>query len=421
MQPALLEKYFEFTEISEACTLYHRWCMLTCVGAMLGRRYYLPFGHKHIFGNLYTFLLGEAGARKSSAITLSKKILSQTGYCHFAPTRTTRERYLLDLDGRELEEGSQIDFSEVDPNEPRESFIVADEMMEFIGIKNINFVGTLGAMWDYFDDHPYEDKVKNSQSVLIRDPTISIIGGFTPVNFATCFPPEILGQGFFSRVIMVHGERTGKRFAIPKAPDAAKMEAVLAELSEIKHQAFGRCDVDPATETLLEDIYNQEDAYALDDSRFDSYTNRRYTHLLKLALLTTAMSKSKVMTPEHVIHANTVLAYTELFMPQALGEFGKNRNSDVTNSIMQHLLRATEPVTQRELWGTVQSSLQKPEELYTILTSLETAGKIKFIDLEENGKRMLGILPVRKTRVSKLPHVDFTLLTREEQSKIRKG
>lgn len=418
MKPTLLEKYFELTEISEACKLYHRWSMLTCVGAMLGRRYYIPFGHKHIFGNLYTLLLGDAGARKSSAIMMAKKLLTSTGYEHFAPTRTTRERYLLDLDGRDMQEGSQVDFSEVNPDEPRENFIVADEMMEFIGIKNINFIGTLGAMWDYYDDLPYEDKVKNSQSVFIRDPTISILGGFTPVNFATCFPPEILGQGFFSRVLLIHGERTSKRFHMPKPLDGELMDDIVAELAEIRNTAFGACEIPTETLEVLEELYNGDEAFAIEDSRFESYGARRYTHLLKLALLHAAMAKGKVMLPEHVVMANTTLAYTERFMPTAIGEFGKSKNSDVTNSVMQHLLKNDRPITHKELWAIVQSSLTKPEELFTILGNLETAGKLKFVEHRENGKTGHAVIPVRKARTAKLPHVDYSLLTECERSKL---
>jgi len=219
----LLDLHMEYVANTEPPNVYHRWSMLTGLGAMLGRKYYLPFGHRHIYGNLYTMILGGSGVRKSTAIKIAKGLIADAGYKHFAPDRCTRERFLLDLDGRDITEDGSVDMKglldlDYDPDAPRESFIVADEMMEFIGIKNVNFIGTLGVLWDHFDSAPFEDKVKNSRSVSIKDPTLSVLGGFTPENFAMTFPPEILSQGFFSRILLIHGERSGKRFVIPPPP-----------------------------------------------------------------------------------------------------------------------------------------------------------------------------------------------------------
>lgn len=405
--------------------IYHRWGFLTSVGAMLGRRYHLQFSDKHIYGNMYTMLLGEPGSRKSSAILRAKAILASSGYDKFAATRTTRERFLLDLDGRELAEtgpGQQIDMSldPLDENEPRESYIVADEMMDFIGIKNVNFIGTLGVLWDYYGSVPYEDKIKNGQSVSIKDPTISVLGGFTPENFATCFPPDILGQGFFSRILLIHGERTGKRIAIPPPPDVALQDEITEDLRAISRAAYGAVTITPEALEALTYIYNNDDDYAIEDSRFSSYSMRRYTHLLKLCLIHAAMDCSKDLQLKHVVEANTTLCYAERFMPLALGEFGKSRTSDVSNAVMQYLYKHTTPRTYKEIFAAVHKDLSKTEDFRTIILALEAAGKIKFVDKKgNNGSQETAIMPVRKVVRETPEYVDWSLLTKEERAKVQ--
>lgn len=395
---------------------------MVCVGAMLGRKYYLPFGHAHVYCNLYAMLMGEAGARKTSAIVRAKELLALTGYRSFAPTKTTREKFLLDLDGRELDDTGKVDMADLkddfDPNAPRESFIVADEFNIFIGIRNVNFIDTLGAMWDWSSSTPFEDKVKNSRSVSITDPTISILGGNTPVNFATAFPPEILGQGFFSRLLLVHGEKTGKKFTIPPPPDLEIQAALVDMLTSIRNEAFGKVTISAEAMAALDYIYQHDDAYTFDDTRFASYNNRRFMHMLKLSLLHAAMDCSKTLSVEHVIQGNTVLAYTERFMPQALGEFGKNRNSDIANAVMQLLLRHDRPVTHKEIWAAVSQDLSKPEDLRQILLNLESAGKLKIVEIPVKDGREVNFVPVRKVSKSDQKFVDFSLLSKEEQRKV---
>ncbi|MFK5283171.1 hypothetical protein ACI3PL_26730, partial [Lacticaseibacillus paracasei] len=78
---------------------------------------------------------------------------------------------------------------------PAESFIAADEFNNFIGLGNTDFISILGELWDY--EGVYDYRLKNSKSVFIPYPTISILGGNTPTGFSQAFPPESIGQGFF--------------------------------------------------------------------------------------------------------------------------------------------------------------------------------------------------------------------------------
>lgn len=412
--PTIMQDYLRLTENTEACTLFHRWSFLACTAAFMGRNMFLPFGPGAIYPPIYVMLMGDAGTRKSSAVKCARKILERTGYDSFASDRVTKEKFLLDLEGKSedgLTESEDLEF--YDETLPREKFIVNDEFNEFIGLRNMNFISTLGVMWDCPDK--YEDRVKNSKSVSINQPTVSILGGNTPTNFALAFPPEILGQGFFSRILLIHGERSSKRFTIPPPLDSKLMDSIINRMHAAKAQAMGTVSLTEEARKVLDYIYLHEQDYHFKDSRFASYHNRRFVHMLRLSLIHAALRGTKILTPEIIIEANTVLAYAERFMPQALGEFGRSKNSEVANSVMQILFQSPGPLGLRELWGAVSSHMGKMEDLAQLLANLEQADKIGHSKDAEGTK----FFPIRQVANLDLKYVDFSLLSAEEQEKCK--
>src|SRR6478735_6181970 len=214
-QGDLFELYFEYVKKSESPIIFHRWSLISAVSVWLGRSCWLPFGPSRIFPNQYIMLIGNPGARKSTAIKGVKRILSSAGFNSFSAEKTTKEKFLMDLQGDadEHSNGEQVInlFGGSGASGlPREVFIPADEFNEFTGSGNVEFLSMLGALWDWDDPNvPYKNRVKNSKSVEIYQPTVNILAGNTHSGFAEAFPVQILGQGFMSRLILVHAEPTG--------------------------------------------------------------------------------------------------------------------------------------------------------------------------------------------------------------------
>jgi len=412
-------RYLDYTSSTEVPAVYSRWAAIVGLGAFLGRQYYLPHGHNNIYPNIYSMLIGSPGARKGTAIKIMKRLLEQAGYKTFAAERTSKEKFLLDLAG----EGSD---NLVDPDdlldqnlfgngngsedgagEPdREMFIAIDEFNDFVGNGNIEFISMLGNMWDY--NGLYKNRIKSGKSVQIRNPTISIIGGNTPTSFALAFPTEIFGQGFFSRLILIYGEPNGKRIAFPTPPAAEATQGLIGCLRDIRQQCYGAAQLTRGAESLLEKIYL--DGFAVDDVRFESYSTRRFMHLLKLCIITSASRASNILKEEDVIYANTMLVYVERQMPKALGEFGKAKHSDVSHKIIQLVESSHHIVTFKEVWKHVAQDLEKMADLGTLIQNLVAADKLQMVP---GGK---GFLPNRKLISDESSGlVNFSLLTQEER------
>jgi len=402
--------YLQYTAQTECPTFFHRWTSLTCLAAWVGRDIYFPFGHFKIHANMYTMLVGLAGTKKSTAIKIGVKLLEEAGYSHFAADKTRQEKFLIDLAdaGGDSGEDNILDqnlFGDTDMQAlpPAECFVASDEINNFIGVGNLEFMSILGDFWDR--DKPFKYKLKNSESVTIPYPTINILGGNTFVSLNRLFPPEAVEQGFFSRLLFIHAEPTGVKHTIPAEPSAAIKEQLIEQLVKIKQTMKGKIEITPAAFDLLDKIYHEWEG--MNDIRFDAYENRRLQHLLKLCMLTAVVRLSHTIEVQDIIYANTILTFTEHLMPKALGEFGLARNSGVSHRVMQLLDTAPAPIKLHEIWKHVHTDLEKRDMLVEILHSLTMAEKIQVV----NG----GYLPIKSVRkVGVEGAVDWSLLSEAE-------
>lgn len=406
----LLSEYLDYTSDTEVPAIFHRWSFLVGLGALLGRQYYLPHGFGNINPNQYVMLIGNPGTRKGTAIKIMKKVLAGAGYGTFSAERTSKEKFLLDLAGEDTPAGvedilEQNIFGDT-CEAAREMFIAIDEMNDFLGNGNIEFISMLGNMWNY--EGQYTNRIKTGKSVVIQDPTISMLGGNTPTNLKLAFPVEVIGQGFFSRLILVHGEPNGKLITFPQPPSSERTRALVELFKLAKQRVVGPAKLSESSKKLLDGIYRSN--FKPDDVRFENYSKRRFDHLIKLCLVTSASRLSTEINESDVILSNTILCYTEHFMPKALGEFGRARNSDVTNKVLDFILNADGVVNRKDIWKQVSQDLEKMADLVPILQNLIEADKIQIV------REVNGFLPKRKVLdlATGTGYVDYSLLTDEE-------
>jgi hypothetical protein len=324
-------------------------------------------------------LLGESGSRKSAAIKGFVRILKEAGYKTLAAEKTSKEKFSQDLaamhsadaDGDISDElifgKSTADSSSITP-----VLIACDEANDFFGLNNIEFLSLLGSWWDY--NGVYDVKYKTSKSDAIPNPTVSILAGNTPTNFSLAFPPAIIGQGFFSRILLIHGERTRPKITWPTPPDPADTAAVVKTLQAIKDHMMGEIVPTKGARLLVDHIYKQPDH--IQDERFASYFNRRLTHLLKLSLVIAACKFEKEISEDTVIQANTYLTYIQNLMPKALGEYGRSADSAITQKLMQYIQRSGHPLSMKDLAKQVANDVQNLTALRQIIEKLVASDKV---------------------------------------------
>lgn len=380
------EEYFTFVGNSEVPKSYHRWCCLSTLAATIGREVFFPFGHKPIYANQYILLMGAPGTRKSSAINISKDILTKSGYKRFAKERTSKERFFMDMARSNIEIEEDLETLILDT--PSEVFIANGEFLDFIGQGNMDFLTALTNLWDNLPT--YEHPKLHGKSVFIHKPTVNILGGATVKGLGMAIPPEALGTGILSRLILIYAEPTGKKIAFPVEIPFEASDNIVELLLKIKNDLKGRMDKNKGAETILEKMYNT--CPGIEDNRFADYSSRRFTHLLKLTMLIAISKNRLVMEREDALIANTILHAAERRMTKALGEFGKSKYSDVANSIIDVLGRTHKPMSHSELWKIVAKDLSDVKDLGTVMKNLLTSDKVQVITIA--GKQ--GYMPLYK-------------------------
>ena len=404
--------YLHYTKDTEATATFHRWSAIVGIGAYLERNVWIQHGASQIYPNHYVMLLGESGSRKSAAIKGFVRILKEAGYKSLAAEKTSKEKFSQDLAAihHTDDTGDDLLWGDIDDSAITPILIANDEANDFFGLNNIEFLSLLGSWWDY--NGTYEVKYKTSKSDSIPNPTPSILVGNTPTNFSLAFPPTIIGQGFFSRILLVHGERTRGKITWPTPPSAEATAAVVQALQQIKMSCVGEMVPTPQARKLADHIYKGVENVT--DERFASYFNRRFTHLLKLSVVVAASQGRTIIDEDVLIQANTYLTYIQNLMPKALGEYGRSQDSAIVQKIMSHIHRSQTPVTLKEIAKQVASDISNMVALRQIIEKLVHAEKVTW----SGG----GLVAVHQELLSQITDsesrfVDFdTYLTPEELS-----
>jgi hypothetical protein len=405
----------EFVHETESTTIHHRWCFLSIAAGLLGRKIKLPFGHWEIYPNMYTMLMGEPATRKSSAISIAEGVLRKVGYDSIAKGKTSHEKFLMDLGRHEMEgkkeNGKAEDFNvdlwaeESGSSEAHELFVAADEFNNFIGLGNYGFISTLGELWDCKPDHPV--RFKNSTSFTIHEPVVNILGGNTQTGFCLAFPPEIIGQGFFSRLLLIHADPSGRRITFPKDPNRDVEAVIVHRLQQMANLVSGDSTLTPEAEVAVDWIYQNQKG--IEDARFQNYAGRRLTHMLKLCMIYAALELRSEIQESDVVLANSTLCFAEQRMPIALGEYGKGKNADVASKILLMLDQAHKPLTCKDIWsmGGISSDLNKIQELAELMMNLKMADKV----VEHGGGFLIKKKPVEVAG----KYCDFELLIENDR------
>lgn len=387
-----IDRYLEMVEDTESPRLFHVWCFLSGISACLGRRVWLPFGESKVWGNQFVLLVGPPAARKSTAINIAVKCVKKATKVRFAPDDTSGQRQGLikhmmgdDLEGEEgklLEAkmstavdvaGIEDTLSTIEITDTRDAhvtYIAASEFTSFMGHGNTELITFLGKMWDGED---YQYQLKNSNDWL-RDPLVNLIGGSTPTNIASAFPPEAIGQGFTSRLILVYSNTKYK--SIPRPPKFD--EKLKAEIEDIFRYAFYQAS-GPMEETkeawgVFNDLYEYDPK--IKDPRFTYYVGRRHTHLQKIAMALAVARRSMTIDKCDVETAHRLLTYTENYMPEALGEFGMSPLGAAKQKLLEYLAMSKAPIPLTGIWAVMHRDM-KMVDFQNTLAELVNAGRVK--------------------------------------------
>lgn len=357
-----LNHYLKMVEETESPRIFHIWAAVGALASALGRRNWFPFGHSVIYPNQYIVMVGTPGTRKSTVLSIARKKLEQSTGVKFAPDDTagqrqglikammrnseTPELYLdgVKLDQRDdtlaaltMREVSELTDDvdevqqEIDEADRQHLLATSDEFSRFIGQNSSTMLDFLTSTWDG-RSYTYETTTKE---IKIKSPLLNVLGCTTPVSIANSMPPAAGGQGFLSRVILVYGAKKFRYIPRPREFPVEYEDKVRGTLNEAFNMLHGAFEETGEARSFSETLYDYP--LEISDSRFGYYHERRYTHLIKLAMALCAGRESHVIVKDDYIEAHRILRATERGMPDALGEFGMNPLAALKQSIIEFM------------------------------------------------------------------------------------
>jgi hypothetical protein len=249
--------------------------------------------------------------------------------------------------------------------------VVASEFSQFVGQNNSQMLDFLTQMWDG-DDYEYSTKAGRTE---LKNPLLNILGCTTPSSIASSMPAAVVGQGFLSRMILVYGARKYKEVARPVAPSLELVDSVKDTLNGIYYERNGAFDETPEAREYSISLYGFP--LEMSDSRFGYYAERRYTHLIKVAMCLCASRGVQTIEIGDYEQAHKILRATERGMPDALGEFGMNPLAAVKQSVLEYVRSVTNiplPVLQAGFHREC-----RPSELTEVINDLMRVGQVKSI------------------------------------------
>lgn len=411
-QTQYLNDYLQMVEDTESPRIFHIWSAVFALSASLGRRCWLPFGTFDIMPNQFILMVGSPGTRKTTAANQSKKLIKMATGVRFAPSDTggQRQGLVISLAGNEGMEKeflgnaelgarensiSSLTQLEAVTNAPEDDqlievaeadkhhlAVVASEFSRFIGQNNLSMLDFLG---ERYDGEDYEYRTRQS-NIVLKNTLMNILACTTPTMLNNSMPPAAGGQGFLSRMILVYGTKKYKQVPRPKAPPVDLVNKVKDRLNDAYHRLSGPFDETADGRSYSESLYNQPLDIA--DSRFGYYGERRYTHLIKLAMCLAASRGDSTITRTDYEESNRILRATERGMPDALGEFGLNPLAMLKQEILEQLRATQGPLTMEQIVAMFHRDARS-REIAEVINDLVKMGQVKMSQLA-SGKRVLS-------------------------------
>ena len=384
--------YLELMEETETPPLFHAWSLISAASACMTRRAYLDMGPIRVMPNQYIMLVGPPGVRKSQGISFIRKLLDGIDGMRFAPNSTAgrMQGLIAAMQGpqRKSEEDEALEsalgsltnlnlgFDGAMPEDTetthvlnRHAMYVAEgELVSFLGMKAHEFIDFLGDMWDKSGADEYQYQLKR-EKVKIGLPCLNMIGAITPMHITTYLPPQAVGQGFTSRVIMVYEDR-GKKVPWPDPISEEGFKQVQKLMRWIFDAVEGPFSYTPEARAAVIRLYEYDTG--IGDVRFLHYKERRQTHIIKIAMALCVLRRDTTLSEYDILDAHALLSVTEARMAECLGEYGLSPLALAKARVQDVLKASRQPLTANRIVASCGSDVARADVVRALFEMSET-------------------------------------------------
>jgi len=273
---SILHLWLQSRSIIEPPVSYDLLTAMSAIGAMLKRSVWIDQVKFRIYPNMSVLLIGPSGIGKDTAIDGAEEILQAFDRVKIVGGMTSEA--LCD---------TMLGF------DPASAVVLAPEFSDFFGSKDYQ-KDMVKTITELLSTKNYKDiSTKSRPNVLIKRPTLTVLGGSTPSWLHKAMPEEAMSGGFYPRFVIIcesnpKREVAWVKLSIPQAEqDSARLagQRFFKELASILNEIGNAGEIQPSKEAqlLYEDWYHKRRSYF--SRAAQAYAHRCRDHSLRMAML----------------------------------------------------------------------------------------------------------------------------------------
>lgn len=295
--------FLALTEGASSPGLFRQWAGISLIAGACERRVWLKLGAKTTYPNMYTLLVAPPGVGKyiieivRDLWTSTLEPGSKSPAFNVAPDSMTKAS-LIDALAKSRNKTML-------PGAPstltyHSLLIAAEEFSVLLPAYDLEYIGTLNAIWNNKPLHEETRRTGSVREVKIEFPQLNMLGGVQPGWLASVFPEEAWSTGLASRMIMVYASERIKIGLFDDPGDRDEIRSrLLLSLGHIS-QMYGQCHWTKSAADRAIEWHREEGPPRPEHSKLNYYSNRRTEqHMPKLALIS-AISRTGGLLIESV-------------------------------------------------------------------------------------------------------------------------
>lgn len=385
---SFLRDYEAVTQNNEVPRTFHLYSSLVALSSIVSGKIWLDLGLFKIRPNLYVVLTGTPGVKKTTAMSVTKRLLREMkGAVPLAAECMTKEALTLEMgtktrvcDG--LPKGSvPQEFAPMDEACTKFMYtpmsVLVTELSQFVGSG-----GAAGHMLDFlttiYDEPVYENKTKGKGTDTLPMPYLTLLACTVPDWITARLKDDVITGGFSRRTIFVYEHATNLR--VPRPTVTREMEEAWVRLVAKGRKLLnlkGEVQWAPGAAEFYDDWYMT--LKRPEDPLLEGWFNSVHVQMLKIAMLISASeweSGPLVLTIASMEMSMELLLLVEENIPKVFKGVGRNELFGISNKVVEMLQysplkQLPLQFVQREMYRDVNI-----EEFTKIINHLISAGTI---------------------------------------------
>jgi len=374
-----LDGYVQYTQETESPTVFHQWCGITALAAVLSDRVRYNQSAYMVYPHLYTILVAESGrVRKSTAIRIACKLIKEANVTgmKIISDAATPEALVHEI-AVQAAATKQLTRILIDGSE----LVVMLKSDQARRGETRNILHILTKLYDH--EYPYTHSTKTRGVDTITHGAVCLLGATTEAWLRDMFPPSAAQGGFIPRCIFVKATKASvtKILPYPLLNDAPLRKGLLADLKAIAALA-GEAKASEDGRVWYEKWYTGPFQKLVADAETpdtEGFYGRYQVYVEKLALLMSVCeSNDLIIRARHFQRAATLMVDVEQRQHLVTEAVARTEWADMQRQVYDHIWQHGGFAPLGDITEHFQRRMRAKQLQEDVLTPLCQMGKLAY-------------------------------------------